>query len=74
MIDDNLLMIFFTLDPLVYFHAFHIFSLSSFKNIHISLAISVLADDLLYLQDSFPGDTHIYLSTNDSDPPNRGRS
>ena len=53
---------------------FIFFSLSSFKNIPISLAISVLADDLLYLQDSFPDDTHIYLSTNDSGPPNRDRS
>ena len=69
-IDNNLLHIFcFTLDPLVYFHTFDSFSLSSSKIINIVPAISLLADDLLRLQDSSPGDTRVCLSANDGGTP-----
>ena len=69
-IDNTLLNNFcFTLDPLVYFHTFDSFSLTSSKIINISPAIYLPADDLLRLQDSSPGDTRVGLSTNDGGLP-----
>ena len=66
---NNLLHTFcFTLDPLVYFHTFESYSLSSSKIINISLAISLFADDFLRLQDSSPGNNRVCLSTNDGGP------
>ena len=66
---NNLIHTFcFTLDPLVYFHTFESFSLSSSKIINISLAISLFADDFLCLQDSSPGDNRVCLSANDGGP------